>query len=63
MSWLRVRPTLNGHTPHTMRDTNRDPWDWCTHYRAPWHHRAANWLGVLGTLLLFAILGVILAWR
>jgi hypothetical protein len=64
MSWLRVRPTLNGRTPHTMRDASRDPWDWGTRYRAPWHRRAADWLGILGVLTLFAgLVGILLAWR
>jgi hypothetical protein len=33
------------------------------HYRAPLVQRLAGWLGVIGTLALFAILGVLLAWR
>jgi hypothetical protein len=33
------------------------------HYRRPWPERAAGWLGIVGTLSLFAFIGVLLAWR
>lgn len=25
---MQVRRTLNGRTPHTLRDASRDPYDW-----------------------------------
>jgi hypothetical protein len=33
------------------------------HYRRPWPERAAGWLGILGTLALFAFIGVLASWR
>jgi hypothetical protein len=33
------------------------------HYRRPWNERVTGWLGLVGTLSLFALLGVILAYR
>jgi hypothetical protein len=32
-------------------------------YRRPWAERAAGWLGVVGTLALFAFIGILLAIR
>jgi hypothetical protein len=34
-----------------------------THYRRPWAERFSGLLGILATLALFALLGVLLAWR
>ena len=26
---MKIRSTINGLAPRTLRDATRDPWDWC----------------------------------
>ena len=61
---MLTRTTLNARQPRTLRDTGRDPWDWCEHaYSQPrllrWWRPVAN---VLFVVLVFGALGVALAW-
>ena len=61
---MLTRTTLNARQPRTLRDTGRDPWDWCEHaHRASPLSRWARPLSWLVTLGLFAAIGVLLAWR
>lgn len=63
---MLIRPTLNAMTPRTLRDTGRDPWDWCEHHRAPLADRLLRWWRPMSWLLFFATfagIGVLLAWR
>ena len=61
---MLTRTTLNARQPRTLRDTVRDPWDWCEHaYSQPrllrWWRPVAN---VLFVVLVFGALGFALAW-
>ena len=62
---MLTRTTLNARQPRTLRDTGRDPLDWCEHaYSQPrllrWWRPVAN---VLFVVMVFGALGVLLAWR
>ena len=58
---MKLRGTLNGKQPRTLRDAQRDPYDWIEHHRSPSHSVVLAfrvWLALVGFLAASAWLAV-----
>ena len=57
---MLTRTTLNARQPRTLRDTGRDPWDWCEHaYSQP---RLLRWWRPVANVLFVCACSSALAW-